>query len=122
MKIKNHQTRRLSGVVATVLFSNFIVFVANAQTPVPSAGSVTETPSPAAVANMVNNCFSCHGPNGRSPGTIPSFSSMNANQIALALKEFKTGVRFATVMTRHTKGYSDAELEAIANYIGAILK
>ena len=122
MKIKNNQTRWFSGVVATVLLSGVILYGAEAQTPVPGAEPVAEPPSPAAVANMVNNCFSCHGPDGRSPGTIPSFSSMNAKQIALALKEFKTGARFATVMTRHTKGYSDAELEAIANYIGANLK
>lgn len=118
----NTLTLRLLGVVATVLFSSVIVYAAGAQIPAPSAEPMAAPPSPAAVVNMVNNCFSCHGPDGRSPGTIPSFNSMNAKQIDLALKEFKTGARFATVMTRHTKGYSDAELEAIANYIGANLK
>ena len=75
-------------------------------------------PSPAAVANMVNNCFSCHGTDGRSPGAIPSLTNKNAQQAALVLKEFKSGARASTVMSRHAKGYTDAELEAIANYIG----
>lgn len=122
MKIKNNQTRWLLSVVATVVLSTVFVHVADAQTPIPGTEPAAEPPTPAAVANMANNCFTCHGPDGRSPGTIPSFRSMNAKQIAHALKEFKTGARFATVMTRHTKGYSDAELEAIANFIDANLK
>jgi len=75
-------------------------------------------PSPAAVVNMVNNCFGCHGTDGRSPGAIPSLTNKNAQQAALVLKEFKTGARASTVMARHAKGYTDVELEAIANYIG----
>jgi sulfide dehydrogenase cytochrome subunit len=38
------------------------------------------------------------------------------------LMGFKSGALPSTVMTRHAKGYSDAELEAIANYIGTNLK
>ena len=79
-------------------------------------------PSPVAVVNMINNCFSCHGTDGRSPGAIPSLTNMSPQQALLVLKEFKTDVRPATVMTRHTKGYTDAELEALANYIGTQLK
>jgi sulfide dehydrogenase cytochrome subunit len=40
----------------------------------------------------------------------------------VVLKGFKSGELPATVMTRHAKGYTDAELEAIANYIGTNLK
>lgn len=79
-------------------------------------------PSPAAVRNMISNCYSCHGTDGRSPGAIPSLAGMNAQQAALVLKELKSGTRPSTVMTRHAKGYSDAELEALANYIGTNLK
>ncbi|MBI5783588.1 MAG: c-type cytochrome [Gammaproteobacteria bacterium] len=71
---------------------------------------------------MINNCYSCHGTDGRSPGAIPSLTGMNSQQALLVLKEFKSGARSATVMTRHAKGYSDAELEALANYIGTNLK
>ena len=78
-------------------------------------------PTPAAVRNMINNCFSCHGTDGRSSGAMPSLAGLSAQQAALALKEFKSGARSATVMARHAKGYSDAELEALANYIGANL-
>lgn len=90
-------------------------------TPAPAARS-SAPPSPAAVVNMINNCYSCHGTDGRSPGSIPSLTGKNAEQALLMLKEYKSGQLAATVMTRHAKGYSDAELEALANYIGTNLK
>ena len=79
-------------------------------------------PSPAAVVNMISNCYSCHGTDGRSPGNIPSLTGKNTEQALLMLKEYKSGQLAATVMTRHAKGYTDAELEAMANYIGTQLK
>lgn len=95
---------------------------APAATPAPASAPPSAPPSPAAVVNMVNNCFSCHGTDGRSPGAIPSLTGKNAQQALLQLKEFKSGQLAATVMTRHAKGYTDAELEAIANYIANNLK
>ncbi|MCR4300811.1 MAG: c-type cytochrome [Sulfuricaulis sp.] len=88
----------------------------------PAAGPPAAPPSPAAVVNMVNNCFSCHGTDGRSPGAIPSLTGKNADQALLMLKEFKSGQLASTVMNRHAKGYTDAELEAIAKYIANNLK
>lgn len=79
-------------------------------------------PTPAAVKNMISNCFSCHGTDGRSSGAIPSLTGMNAKQAETMLKGFKSGAIPATVMTRHAKGYTDLELEALANYIGTNLK
>lgn len=88
----------------------------------PAAGPPAAPPSPAAVVNMVNNCFSCHGTDGRSPGAIPSLTGRNAEQTLLLLNQFKSGQLASTVMNRHAKGYTDAELEAIANYIANNLK
>ena len=87
-----------------------------------AAAQPSAPPSPAAVVNMISNCYSCHGTDGRSPGSIPSLTGKNAEQALLMLKEYKSGRLAATVMTRHAKGYTDAELEALANYIGTNLK
>lgn len=107
----------LSGLPVTVSAAD-----APAGAPATAPAQPPAPPSSAAVVNMINNCFSCHGTDGRSPGAIPSLINMNPQQAALVLKEFKSGARAATVMTRHTKGYTDAELEALANYIGTNLK
>lgn len=90
--------------------------------PAPADAPPSAPPSPAAVTNMISNCYSCHGTDGRSRGSIPSLAGKNAQQALLMLKKFKSGHLPSTVMTRHAKGYTDAELEALANYIGTNLK
>lgn len=78
--------------------------------------------SQSAAANMANNCFGCHGPNGVSPGTIPSLHTLTAKNISDLLRAFRSGERPSTVMGRHAKGYSDAEMDAIAQYIASLNK
>ncbi len=78
--------------------------------------------APQAAANMASNCFACHGPQGRSPGTIPSLHNFTADYMTTTLKQFKTGERPSTVMGRHAKGYSDTQLSAIANHIASLDK
>lgn len=75
--------------------------------------------SAAAAANMGNNCFTCHGPEGKSPGAIPSLNGKSADAIVKTMNDFKSGARPSTVMGRHAKGYTDAEIAAIANYIAS---
>lgn len=71
---------------------------------------------------MASNCFTCHGPNGRSSGTIPSLVNLSADDIAARLKNFKNGTTPSTVMGRHAKAYSDAEIDAMAAVIAGSKK
>jgi sulfide dehydrogenase cytochrome subunit len=82
-------------------------------------GDVTKPINAENARVLANNCYTCHGPNGRSPGGIPSLSSLNAGDIAARLKSFKSGALPSTVMGRHAKAYSDAEIDAIAAVIAA---
>jgi len=91
-----------------------------AATPAPQM--VEKPVTPAAAANMANNCFACHGPNGVSPGSIPSLHTLTANNIAEMLKAFKSGQRPSTVMGRHAKGYTNTEIEAISSHIASLNK
>jgi sulfide dehydrogenase cytochrome subunit len=100
-------------LLSTICLAPLPAMAADAAAP----ATASAPPSPAAVVNMINNCYSCHGTDGRSPGTIPSLTGKNAQQALLQLREFKSGQLAATIMTRHAKGYTDAELEALANYI-----
>ena len=85
------------------------------KTEAPKAAPITA----AAAANMGNNCFTCHGPEGRSPGSIPSLNGQSAEVLVKSIQDFKSGARPSTVMGRHGKGYSDAEIAAIAKYISS---
>jgi cytochrome subunit of sulfide dehydrogenase len=75
-----------------------------------------------AVRVIAANCFNCHGPNGQSTGSIPSLANLSAEHIASQLKSFKSGSMASTVMGRHAKAYSDAEIDATANYIAGLKK
>lgn len=122
MTLKNPLPGLLFGATCLAAMS-FAVQAAETPAAAPAAAPEAGTPpSQAAVVNMINNCYACHGTDGRSPGAIPSLTGKNAEQALLQLKEFKSGQLSSTVMTRHAKGYTDAELEAIANYIGSNLK
>jgi len=59
-------------------------------------------------------CAGCHGTDGKSPGPIPALHGLPADYIADAMKAFRDGKRPATVMNRIAKGYSDAEIDKMA--------
>ncbi len=69
---------------------------------------------------MASTCFACHGNEGMSPNTIPSIGDWNKDQIVESMQAYKAGDRMSTVMERHAKGYTDEEIEAIAEYIGSL--
>lgn len=69
------------------------------------------------------SCFNCHGPGGKSPGEIPSIAGKTEDFLKNALTDFRDGKRTgasATVMGRLAKGYSDAEIDAVAKYIATL--
>ncbi|MGD8999505.1 MAG: cytochrome c [Granulosicoccaceae bacterium] len=67
-------------------------------------------------AMLSNSCAACHGTDGNSPGAIPSIHGKSADFISQSLKEFRAGERPSTVMGRHATGYSDEEIDLIANF------
>jgi cytochrome subunit of sulfide dehydrogenase len=66
------------------------------------------------------SCSSCHGTDGKSVGIIPSISGRSTEYIETAMKAFKSGARYSTVMSRHAKGYTDEEIRLIAEYFGKV--
>lgn len=66
---------------------------------------------------LADNCMSCHS-GGAGDATIINLSQYPASAIVSQMKAFKDGSRPSTVMSRHAKGYSDADIAAIAKYIG----
>ncbi len=72
---------------------------------------------------LAMSCLNCHGPGGKSPGEIPSIAGKTEDFLKNALVDFRDGKRTgasATVMGRLAKGYSDAEIAAVAKYIATL--
>jgi len=62
------------------------------------------------------SCAACHGTQGRSLGGIPAINGVDKAQLLQKLLAYKRGELPATVMHQHAKGYSDAELERLADF------
>ncbi len=82
--------------------------------PSPPAGAQSADPR-----LLVLSCAGCHGPDGQSPGTIPSLHGKGEAAIAEALRQFRADQRPSTVMGRIAKGYSDPEIDAVSREVAA---
>jgi cytochrome c553 len=74
--------------------------------------------TPKGVAEMAANCAMCHGTRGvPAPGSsVARLAGRSAESTADAMNAFREGKRDATVMNQIAKGYSDAEIAAMAAY------
>ena len=70
--------------------------------------------------SLAATCANCHGTDGNGviDGGMPLINNLTSEQILIQLKAFKSGAREGTIMPQLAKGYSDEQLETIANQIG----
>jgi len=89
-----------------------------------AAQAQAQTPEALYQRSMAASCAQCHGTDGRSaPGSaVPALAGMPRDQLATQLKAFKTGSRPSTVMGQLAKGFSDAQLEQLADYFSRQLQ
>ncbi len=100
-----------------------------APAPAPAPVSITAPPpipfaaanlTPLGVRALAANCAACHGTNGNSAGgAVPGLAGANKDYFVAQMKAFKEGKREATVMHQIAKGYTDAEIAAIADFFAA---
>jgi cytochrome c553 len=66
-----------------------------------------------------SSCSGCHALNPALNTPIPRLAGRNAAELGAAMLAFKGGQRPSTVMGRIAKGFSDPEIEAIAQWYAA---
>lgn len=76
---------------------------------VASARAAASEPPPGASA-----CSGCHPARPGVASGLPRLAGRNPADIVAAMEAFRSGRRPATVMDRIARGFSDAEVEAIA--------
>lgn len=65
---------------------------------------------------LAANCANCHGTDGRSQGGVPGLAGLPKPYIIQQMQDFKSGKRVATIMHQLAKGYTDAEIDAMAGW------
>lgn len=97
--------------------------------PVPATAAAAAKVPSAAVAELLKkgNCASCHGENLNKPidGSYPKLAGQHADYLFVALKAYKTENnanigRSNAIMGGMVKPFTNAELKAMANYIGSM--
>lgn len=84
--------------------------------------SYAGTDTPIATGKMMGNtCAACHGTFGKSYDEyMPSLAGINRQQLIRAMTDYREDRRTSVVMNRIAKGYTDAEIAAIADYFSQI--
>jgi cytochrome c553 len=62
------------------------------------------------------NCANCHGTSGVAQGAMPSIAGKEKAYIVEQMKAFRDGKRSATIMHQLAKGYTDQQIELIADH------
>jgi cytochrome c553 len=68
---------------------------------------------------LAATCTGCHGSAGASSGLIPSINGMEAPRMVALLQAFRDGKREATIMHQLAKGYSDTQMQMLAQWFSA---
>jgi len=68
---------------------------------------------------LAGNCANCHGTQGKSLGAMPSLAGQKADYLADQMRRFRDGQRPGTIMQKIAKGYTDAQIDAIAAHFAA---
>jgi len=62
------------------------------------------------------NCANCHGTLGIAKGAMPSLAGLKREYIVEQMRAFRDGKRPATLMHQLAKGYTDPQIEAVAEF------
>jgi len=81
----------------------------------PAYAQTTTTPPPAGRL-LASNCFQCHGTNGT--GGVEKIAGKSASDIYKDMKEMQQKSP-PKMMDMHARGFTDAELQLIANYFAS---
>lgn len=72
---------------------------------------------------LANSCAACHGTDGRGSLKIPKLRGEKVEDIIQEMNGFKEGGdKKVTVMEHIAKGYTDEEVDLMANYFSGLKK
>ena len=109
---------RISWGIAGAMLAASLPAGAQQAAPPPPPAFAAANLSEAGVRSMAATCAACHGTGGKpvSGSTVPALAGRARQDVVDAMSQFRDGKRPATLMHQIAKGYSDAEIAAMADY------
>jgi sulfide dehydrogenase cytochrome subunit len=86
--------------------------------PVPLAAQAPPLASQAPLA--AEGCVGCHGPGGGGAGGVPALAGREAAELRALMAAFRGNERPATIMGRVARGYTEAEIAAMAEHFSRL--
>lgn len=77
---------------------------------------IAETRAQTQAPLLAEACLGCHGPGGSGASGVPALAGREAAELRAALVAFRANERPGTIMGRITRGYTEAELAALAEH------
>lgn len=77
-------------------------------------------PARAQAPLAAEGCLGCHGPNGAGAGAVPGIAGRDAAELRAQLAAFRANERPGTIMGRVARGYTEAELAAVAEHFARL--
>jgi sulfide dehydrogenase cytochrome subunit len=68
---------------------------------------------------LAATCSGCHGIDARARDGMRALAGMPKDELARAMRAYRSGERPGTLMPQLAKGYTDAEIDAIAGWYAA---
>ena len=65
------------------------------------------------------SCSGCHPASAKVTSPVPRLAGQDRAAIVRAMQDFRSGQRAGTVMDRIAKGFSDDEIQALADWFAA---
>jgi cytochrome c553 len=84
-----------------------------------TASALASAQTDLAARSMAASCANCHGTNGAAAPGMVALAGYDKAGLVKAMADFKSGARPATIMHQLSKGYSEAQIDAIAGYFAA---
>jgi sulfide dehydrogenase cytochrome subunit len=83
----------------------------------PAAFAVMAQQDSPAARGLAATCAACHGTDGRSATKeVVSLAGLPREQIGSQMRAFRDGSRAGTIMPQIAKGYSDQQVDLLADY------
>jgi cytochrome c553 len=96
-----------------------VLIIVTAVALLPMAAPVAGQGGSNVARSLAAGCANCHGTNGVSTGEVASLAGRPKDEIARKMHDFKAGRVAGTIMPQLAKGYTDEQIDLVAEWFAA---